>query len=209
MTYFELCSVLRRNKTWLFTLADVKNLFPGENDKTLKNNLTRWLHKGYLVRLRRDLYEFIEQGADVVVPDLYIANKLYGPSYVSLETALSFYSMIPDIAAGVTSVTTRATRTFKNRHGSFFYRTCRGAAFKGYYLLRYDGFKVCIADKEKALVDFLYYRLRSGHAFNSEEDRLNRKMLKKINWKRACYYAKLFNKKTIEVLKECKEYTLC
>jgi len=209
MTYLQLCSVLHRNKVRLFTSADIRNLFPDENEKTVRNNLTRWLEKGYLVRLRRDVYEFVGQGAEGAAPDLYIANKLYGPSYVSLETALSFYSMIPDIAAGITSVTTRATRTFKNRQGSFFYRTCRGAAFTGYYLLRYDGFKVCIADKEKALVDFLYYRMRSGHAFNVGEERLNRTMLKKINWRRAGYYAKLFNNKVIEALKECKEYTLC
>ncbi|MFH1553037.1 MAG: hypothetical protein ABID83_05315 [Candidatus Omnitrophota bacterium] len=209
MDYIRFSSTLRRNKLYLFTLTDIKNLFPGEKEKTIKNNFTRWLSKGYCVRLKNNLYEFIEPGPEVKIPDLYVANRLYEPSYVSLETALSIYSIIPDIAAGVTSVSTRPTRTFRNRHGSFFYRTCRSAAFTGYRLMLYDGFKTYIADKEKALVDFLYYRLRSGFSLNFDEERFNKKILKKINWKKVFYYAGLFNEKTVRALKECKEYVKC
>ncbi len=209
MDYFVLNLALRKNKMYLFTLRDIKNLFPDEKEKTIKNNFIRWLAKGYFVRLRRDLYEFIEQGSEVTIPDLYVANRIYEPSYVSLETALSIYSIIPGVAAGVTSVSTRATRTFKNRYGSFFYRTCKSGAFTGYRLMLYDGFKVHIADKEKALVDFFYYRLRSGYPLDFDEERFNKKILKKVNWKNAIYYAGLFNKNTIEVLKGCKEYVKC
>ena len=209
MKYYVLSSALRKNKMYFFTLRDIKNLFPEENEKTIKNNLVRWLSKGYFARLRRDLYEFTERGAEVKVPDMYTANRMYEPSYVSLETALSIYSIIPDIAAGVTSVTTRSTRTFQNKYGSFFYRTCKSEAFTGYRLMLYDGFKVHIADREKALVDFLYYRLRSGYPLDFSEERFNKKVLKKISWKNAIYYAGLFNKKTIGVLKQCEEYVKC
>lgn len=206
MNYFALSSVLKSNRMYLFTLRDIKNLFPGEKERTIKNNLVRWLSKGYFVRLKRDLYEFIEQGSEVKIPDLYVANRMYEPSYVSLETALSIYSIIPDVAAGVTSVTTRPTRKFKNRHGSFFYRTCQGKVFKGYRLISYDGFKVNIADREKALADFLYYRLRSGYSLDFEEERFNKKILNKMDWGKVFYYAGLLNKKTLEVLKRCREY---
>jgi len=97
-----------------------------------------------------------------------------------LQTALSIYSIIPDVAAWVTSVTTQSTRTFKNKYGSFLYRTCKRKAFTGYRLILYDGFKVNMADKEKALVDFLYYRLRSGLPLNFEEERFNKEILKKF-----------------------------
>ena len=209
MHYVKLSSALRRHKMYLFTSRDLENLFPSEKAKTIKNNFTRWLSKGYFVRLKRDLYEFVEQGTDLKIPDLYVANKLYGPSYVSLETALSIYSIIPDIAAGVTSVTTRPTRTFKNKYGSFFYRTCKVEVFTGYRLMLYEGFKVYIADKEKSLVDFLYYRLRSTNSLDFEEERINKKILKKIDWEKAFRYAKLFNRRTIETVKECKEYAKC
>ncbi|MBU1134841.1 MAG: hypothetical protein KJ569_08025 [Candidatus Omnitrophica bacterium] len=209
MNYIELSSLLRSRKMYLFTLGDIKNLFSEDKTKTIKNNLIRWLQKGYFGRLKRDLYEFIEQGEEVRIPDLYVANRLYEPSYVSLETALSIYSIIPDIAAGVTSVTTRPTRTFKNKYGSFFYRSCQKRIFTGYRLMQYEGFKVYIADKEKALVDFLYYRLHSGCHLNFVQERFNKKILKKVNWSKVHRYAKFFNKKTVKLCKVCEEYVKC
>ncbi len=209
MDYVSLSLALRRHKMYLFTLGDLKNLFPEEREKTIKNNFTRWLSKGYFVRLRRNLYEFTGHSPELKIPDLYVANRLYEPSYVSLETALSIYSIIPGIAAGVTSVTSRPTRTFKNKYGAFFYRTCKKKAFIGYSLLLYEGFKISMADKEKALVDFLYYRLRSGLRLNFAEERLNKKILKGLNWKKAFYYAEVLNKKTNECLKKCEEYVKC
>ncbi|MCX5667046.1 MAG: hypothetical protein NTY34_01885 [Candidatus Omnitrophica bacterium] len=208
MNYLELSHALRKYKIHLFTLEDVKNLFSNEKAKAIKNNLARWLTRGYVSRLRRNLYEFADK-EETKISDLYVANRLYGPSYVSLETALSFYSIIPDIAAGVTSVTTGPTRTFRNKYGAFFYRTCRKKAFTGYRIIASEGSRIYIADKEKALVDFLYYRLRSGSYIDFDEERFNKKILRAIHWKKALKYAKVFNNKTLIVLKECKEYTLC
>lgn len=209
MDYNRLRFLLRDHKLYIFTLQDVRNLFPYEKTKTIKNNLSRWQASGYFVRLKRDLYEFIDKESQPKIPDLYVAHRLYEPSYVSLETALSFYSIIPDVAAGVTSVTTRPTRRFKNRYGSFFYRTCKREAFTGYGLMSYEGFKVYIADKEKALVDFLYYRLRAAVSLDFGEERFSKKILKKMNWKKVFRYARLFNKKIIETMAGCKEYAEC
>jgi len=206
MHYVTLSSLLRSKKMYIFTFEDVRNLFPDEKSKTIKNNFTRWLSKGYFVRIKRGLYELIEPGSKMKISDLHLANRLYSPSYISLETALSITSIIPDVAAGVTSVTTRPTRTFKNRYGSFFYKTCKKKAFKGYKLMLYDGMKIYIADKEKMLVDFLYYRLRSGSILDFKEERLNKKILKNIDWNKTFRYAELFNKKTVKALKKCEEY---
>lgn len=209
MNYVRLSSVLRSHKIYLFTLGDIKNLFPNEKVKTVKNNFVRWIVKGYFVKLKRDLYEFADKGSELKIPDLYVANRLYEPSYVSLETSLSIYSIIPDIAAGVTSVTVRPTRTFKNKYGLFSYRTCQKKAFTGYRLMVYEGFKVYVADKEKALVDFLYYRLRLSRSLDFEVERFNKKILRGLDWGKAFRYARLFNKKTIKALEECKEYVQC
>src|SRR3989338_3297683 len=178
MNYIKASASLTGRDIRLFTTRDLLNLFPHEKAKTMRNNLTRWAHKGYFLSLKRDLYEFPGYGRSSKTPDLYVANRLYEPSYVSLETALSIYSIIPDIAAGVTSLTTRPTRLFKNRYGSFYYRTCTRRAFTGYMLMRYEGFKVNIADKEKALVDFFYYRLRRFGSLDFKEERISGKALK-------------------------------
>ncbi|MCM8780173.1 MAG: hypothetical protein NC914_03395 [Candidatus Omnitrophica bacterium] len=209
MDYLELSSALRRHKVVLFGLGEVRNLFPDAKLKAIKNNFVRWVAKGYFFRLKRGLYEFVEPGQRAEISDLYVANTLYRPSYISLETALSIYSIIPDVAAGVTSLTTRPTRTFKNKYGTFFYRACQGRAFTGYKLMQFEGVKIYIADKEKALVDFLYYRLRSGLSLDFAEERLNKRILKKLNWKKVFRYAGLFNQRTVKAAKECREHAKC
>jgi len=50
-----------------------------------------------------------------------IANHLRGPSYVSLEAALSYWGLIPERVYEVSSVTTKTTRTYKTPLGSFTY----------------------------------------------------------------------------------------
>jgi predicted transcriptional regulator of viral defense system len=193
----------------IFSLRDIENMFSDANVATLKNNLTNWLKKGYIERLKRDLYACVELVLESEIPDFYIANRLYTPSYISLETALSLYNIIPEIAAQVTSVTTKPGREFKNRHGVFIYRSCKKRAFTGYRIVSYEGYKVLIADREKALVDFLYFKLRHGLSIDFEEERFDEDILKGIEWKKARGYAELFNKATIKKLTDCRNWLEC
>lgn len=50
-----------------------------------------------------------------------LANHIYGPSYVSLETALSYYGLIPERVYGITSMTTKASKEFTTPAGNFSY----------------------------------------------------------------------------------------
>lgn len=209
MKYIDLFSRLKKNNLIIFSLRDIENLFPEENLKTLKNNLSRWVEKNLLARLRRNLYELIEPGLKSNIPDVYVANKLYAPSYISLETALSIYSLIPDIAFHVTSLTTLPTREFKNKYGLFFYRSCQKKAFTGYRLMQYEGFKVLIADQEKALVDFIYFSLRQRGPLDFEEERFERDLISKLNWDRVLKYGKLFNIKITDTLLKLKGWARC
>jgi len=206
MKYLELISTLRKQKTGIFNLNDIENLFPDENRKTLKNALSRWTSRGMLARLKKGVYEFSEPGADVNTPDLYVANRLYEPSYISLETALSFYGLIPDVAAQVTSVTTKPTRTFKNKYGLFLYRSFQKDAFIGYGVMKYEGSKILIADREKALIDFLYYNFRHADEPDFDEMRLDTSVLKKLNRTKLKRYAGLFSKKTRGILKDLERW---
>jgi len=193
----------------IFSLRDIENMFPVANVATIKNNLTNWRKKGYIERLKRDLYACVEPVLESEIPDFYIANKLYAPSYISLETVLSFYNIIPEIAAQVTSVTTKPSREFKNRHGVFIYRSCKKRAFTGYRIVSYEGHKVLIADREKALVDFLYFKLRHGQSIDFEEERFDEDVLKGIEWRKAEEYAEVFNKVTLNKLKDCRSWLEC
>jgi len=56
----------------------------------------------------------------------------------------------------------------KNRHGVFIYRSCRKRASTGYRIVAYEGYKVLIADEEKALVDFLLYIKYNFYLFRTQ-----------------------------------------
>ena len=66
-----------------------------------------------------------------------------------------------------------------------------------------------IADKEKALVDFLYFKLRHGISIDFEEERFDEDILKGIEWKKAAGYAELFNLVTINKLRDCRNWSEC
>jgi predicted transcriptional regulator of viral defense system len=93
-----------------------------------KNNLSRWVKEGKLVRLRNGFYSFPEY-LNESGSQMYIANRIYRPSYISLQTALSFYGIIPEAVTNVTSVTTLKTAEFENRFGTFSYKTIQPRLF--------------------------------------------------------------------------------
>ena len=157
-------------------------LFPDESVESLKVMLYRWKTDGKVKTLKNGLYELCYP-RDLTLPDLYIANKLYNPSYVSLQTALSIYSIIPEVSMSVTSVTTKTTRKFKNSHGSFFFRTIKPEYFAGYRITDYNGFYVFIAEPEKAVIDFLY--------LNNEKYRFDMDVIKELSKSKLNKYSKL------------------
>lgn len=98
-----------------------------------RNNLTRWVKKGYLIRLRQGYFAFYEykEKNDYA---FYFANRIYRPSYISLHTALAFYGMIPEAVVQITSVTTLKTASFTNDFGQYSYRNLKENLLFGYEL---------------------------------------------------------------------------
>lgn len=121
-----------------------------------RNNLTRWIKKGLLIRLRQGYFTFPEYKSK---PDyaLFFANRMYRPSYISLHTALSFYGMIPESVVQITSVTPLKTSMFTNILGEYTYKSIKPNLMFGYGLKPFNEGRVLqIADPEKALLDLLY-----------------------------------------------------
>jgi predicted transcriptional regulator of viral defense system len=121
-----------------------------------RNNFYRWTKAGYLVRLRQGLYTFPEYKDK---PDMatFFAGKIYGPSYISLHTALSFYGMIPEAVVQITSVTALKTMSFTNDFGEYTYQSVRDDLMFGYEPRPLsEGYTIAYATREKALLDLLY-----------------------------------------------------
>jgi predicted transcriptional regulator of viral defense system len=142
---------------------------------------------GLFIKLRNGLYVV----KDAYVSSLYIANKVYEPSYVSLNTALSHYGIIPEVVYATTSVTTKVTREFTTPKGNFIYQRIKKQAFTGYGLEFIDKENVLIAEPEKALADYLYFVDLKRVSLN---DRLE---LKNIRKSELIKFAKLFERKSL------------
>jgi len=154
-----------------FNLNDIRKV---DNRFDLRR-LNEWQKKGYIKKIRRGHYAFSSLEINESVLFL-IANKIYTPSYVSLEMALSYYTLIPEAVYGITSVTSRKTNRFKTDFGEFIYRRVKPQLMFGYRLISYRNQNFKIAEPEKAILDYLYFNtnLRTtedfdGLRFNSEE----------------------------------------
>jgi predicted transcriptional regulator of viral defense system len=127
-----------------------------QNPEVLRRQVTEWQRQGYLHRLKRGMYVLDARFRRNSVEAFFLANQMVSPSYVSLESALSFYDIIPEQAFAFTSVTTKRTRRFDNIIGTFVYRSVKTSLLFGYEPIRMGNREVLMASREKALLDYLY-----------------------------------------------------
>lgn len=176
-----------------------------------RNNLTRWINKGLLVRLRQGYYTFPEYKVktDFIY---YFANRIYQPSYISLHTALSFYGIIPEAVVQITSVTTLKTVTFINEFGEYSYKTIKDDLIFGYDLKPMkDGRTLKFAKPEKSLLDLLYLYPFYNTESEMQELRLDEDFIHNdLNIDILKEYTAKFNNKALEmrVKKLIKAYSL-
>lgn len=170
-------------KTNIFSVLDVQKYFPGESASTVKTQLSRFAARGLIVSIRRGLYCFDPKAVDEFV----LAHLLYQPSYISAESALHYYGIIPDIPQAVTSVTVTTSKSIKSSLGLFLYSKVKREIFFGYSAISSpdSAYSFNIAQKEKALLDYLY--LRSIR--NVKDARLN---LEGFDWSRYRAWSKSF-----------------
>lgn len=124
--------------------------------------ITRLLRDEDLIRIKKGLYTFGKKYRREPVNLEVLANKIYGPSYVSLEYALMYYGMIPEHVQQVTSVVPIPLRKkeFKTPLGYFTYTPIPNNIYSiGFTIVEFGpGRTALIATPEKALADLFYVR---------------------------------------------------
>lgn len=120
------------------------------NDK-----ISELIKSGELLALRRGLYVPGPE-MDLPYPDLFvIANNLRGPSYISMESALSYWGLIPERTYEVSSVTLKTSKLYRTPIGRFSYQYVASP----YYSFGLQSVQLkeqqtaIIASREKALCD--------------------------------------------------------
>lgn len=189
MRYFELKQQLK--DFTVFSLADIRKIEPD----FYRSRLNEWQKKGYIKKLRRGYYIF----SDVVLDEetlFLIANRLYGPSYVSLEMALSYYGLIPEGVYSVTSVGGKKSAIFKTPIAEFSYRRIKSSLLFGYKLEQKNGQGYKIADIEKTVLDYLYLNPNIINEADFHEWRFNsQEFLSRADIKKLREYAEAFKNK--------------
>ena len=151
-----------------------------------KNKISDLEKRGTLIRLKRDLY--IKKGNDI--PKELIASHLYGVSYISLETALAWYDMIPERVYAVRSITLKRSKTFITPLGYFDYTTVSDKYFSiGIRQEIVEGqYAFLIAEPTKAICDMIIatpnLRLQSVKAMQNyliEDLRIDFDVLKQLD----------------------------
>lgn len=159
----------------VFSLRDIQKLFPDFS----RIQLNRWQKAGLIQKIINKYYIFDDNDLDENALWV-IANTIYKPSYVSLEAALSHYGLIPEGVFVVTSVTTKKTYRFESKIANFHYGKIRTNLFWGYKLVDCKNWKICLAEPEKALLDFFYLNPNLDSVAHFEELRINSEVFREI-----------------------------
>ncbi len=148
------------------TLAQIRNIpfstqtigtfFSNTKAVTMKaNNLQK---AGKIIRLKKGLYILSPEESGETLSNELIANHIYGPSYISLQTALRYYGLIPETVYTTQSMTIKRSRSFTNDIGVFTYTSCPHDYFTiGIRQAIVNSNTILIASPEKALCDTLCY----------------------------------------------------
>jgi hypothetical protein len=155
------------------------------NDK-----ISELIKSGELLSIRRGLY-IPGPETDLPVPNvLLISNHLRGPSYVSLETALAFWNMIPERVYEINAVTLKTSKNYTTAVGRFSYMHLAAP----YYSFGIQSVKLTeqqtalIASREKALCDkiiltpgVLLRSITQTQDFLLDDMRMDEEMLRTLN----------------------------
>ncbi len=155
--------------------------------KKPRDAITRFLLDGSIIRVKKGLYVFGENYRKGLICKESLANLIYGPSYISLESALSYHGLIPERVEQMTSMTCLRSKNFQTPIGIFTYNHLILKKFSiGVTTIKVDRYhQFLIATPEKALVDRIafYKNLKAKedvYAFICEGLRIEEENLAKL-----------------------------
>lgn len=167
-------------------------LLAGDVDpRLIQQQLSRWVRSGKIYKLRRGLYTLAPPYQKHKPHPFLVANYLQRGSYVSLQSALAHYSLIPEVTYVTTSVSHSRPERIETPLGVFEFRHVKRELLFGYELQDLGGQSAFIATPEKALLDLIY--LQPGGDLEAYLAELRLQNLEQLNSERLQFYAKRFN----------------
>jgi predicted transcriptional regulator of viral defense system len=178
----------------VFSVQDILKWDPAFDTR----RLVEWQKKNYVKRIVNRWYMFVDTQLNENF--LYLAaNRIYSPSYVSFESALAYYRLIPEGVYTITSATTLKTHQYTTSLGTFSYRHLKPELMFGYRLVEVTGQRFKMAEPEKLLLDYMYLNTEFQSADDFESLRINQTELRTLlNESRLIEYLALFENKALE-----------
>jgi hypothetical protein len=166
-------------------LLEILRGYKRPNDK-----ISELIQNGELVSLRRGLY-VPGPKTDLPKPESFlISNHLRGPSYVSLESALSYWGLIPERTVEISSVTVKTSKKYTTPVGRFGFQQLP----LPYYSFGIQSVKLTqnqlalLASPEKAICDKIVLTpnvnlrsIKQARAFLLEDLRMNEDVVRTLN----------------------------
>lgn len=144
-----------------FTIETLKTVFGTIRPESARQKIARWTRQKKIIPLKRGFYttgEYFNRHKTDSSFQIFIANTLRYPSYVSSAYVLQQYDILTEMTYPITSVTLKSSRKYANALGNFIYYSVSEKLYTGYTREEYEGNAIYIATKAKALFDFLYFK---------------------------------------------------
>jgi hypothetical protein len=148
MRIVDIIKIIKKSGVKIVSLSDLRKLLDIEKDNTSYRIAEKLVAEKFLLRLKKGVYLSAFNPPD----SFEIANALYTPSYISLESALNYYGLLPQFPYSVTSVSPKKSKKLLIDEREFEYVQISD---KLYWDFRRDG-QTVIASPEKALLDMIY-----------------------------------------------------
>ena len=150
MSKVEIYKKLLKSKKQVYTISDLKKVLGLRKDNSIYQAIKRLKKEGLLEGLSNGVYHLTDTPSN----DFLIANNLYSPSYISLESALNYYGVLIQTPYIISSITTRRNKLIKQKEKEFIFFHLKGDYFFDY--IKEKDF--LIATPEKALIDTIFFK---------------------------------------------------
>jgi len=139
---------------------DLAAIIKGKSHDVVKHEISSLSVRGWLIRIKRGYYAVanLESHNFSNLSPLVIAQVLIHGSYVSFEFALNYHGHFDQLPSRVTSVSTSNTKRYKFQNTEYRFVRAKPEMMQGFKELAIEGQIGCVADLEKALLDFLHFR---------------------------------------------------
>ena len=181
----------------IFTLEIFHSLFQHKSEQARKALLKRACQKEELIRIRNGLYLVAHEKRRFGFSTYSLANLMMTPSYISLESALSHYGLIPERVETTSSVTTRRPVTHESPVGTFSFSHLKSSFFNfGFYHQKEGELSYLIATPLKAIIDYIVIKKKHYQSIDDMEEDL------RFDWDEFVHHKEFVNGHSLERMLE-------